>query len=652
MTSPVQLRKFVPYFLLVLSLLVAVQIYRPGLSGPFIFDDGLNIVSNQHLRLQELSPESVYEAAFSGQSGLFSRPISMLSFAGNYFWDRDKVEPFPSAYSFKVVNLAIHLLNCIVVFGLVRLLAGSFRQRWRPQLPDRYPEWLALAVASAWLLHPLNLTGVLYVVQRMASLAALFTFAGLTCYVWGRQRLVLGRGGGLPAILVGLMVFTPLAALSKENGALLPMLMFTAEVTLFRFEAAAPRGRNILIGIFAIFGVLPIMAGLLYLALHPDWFLSAYAARNFTLLERVMTEARVMWLYLRLIVAPSTQVMGFYHDDMTISRSLVDPASTLPAVVGMLALPVVAWRYRRSEPLVAFGILFFLVGHGLESTIFPLEIIFEHRNYLPMFGVLLALFHLLLNPLQVVTTVPVRRLFAASLILLFGVCTSIRASAWADEYSLWSVEVEHHPRSPRTNIAVADVYANALVLDPNVKENNYGLARQYYLNAIEISKDNIDALIGLVQLDRLYGKPIESSRIHDLADILARDRVPPNLNERLQSMATCRLADECSLTAEQINLLFDAVLRNPRVAGRDRALIYSSLTFYLFSVVKDNAAALDAAQKAVELSARDVDLQLWVATILVAMHRNDEARKQIQILKGEFPRGLREKEISELEAQF
>lgn len=646
------MQQLIPRFMLLVALLATILMYRPGLHGPFIFDDGPNIISNQHLRLADFSPESLHEAAFSTPSGLFRRPLSMLSFAFNYYFDKDTISPFPVAFPFKVTNLAIHLLNGFAIFILTRLLVALYRERRRPDLPHAYPEWLALGVSAAWLLHPLNLTGVLYVVQRMASLAALFTFTGLICYLWGRARLYNGQRGGMLAILTGLLVFTPLAVLSKENGLLLPFFMLAAEVALFRFETALPAARRFLILIFIICAVLPALAMIGYLALHPDWVLNGYAKRDFTLPERLMTEARVVWFYLRSIVLPSTALMGVYHDDIAISRSLLDPVTTLPAILGILSLMIGAWLLRRRQPLVTFGILFFLVGHSLESTLFPLELVHEHRNYLPMFGILLAFFHLLLDPLHAVTTKLPRRALAFLLIALFAAGTFSRANTWSNSYNLWSAEVEHHPASTRTNNEMGDFYANALTFDPATKATNYLLARQYYEQATTLKKDNINGLVGLILLSESHGQPVEKAWLNELTRRLEQEAISANTNDRLMSLAICQLKESCPLNASEIEQLLHAPLRNPHVIGTDKALIYSALTFYFFNINHDYTAALEATHRAIELNPQDIEHRLWLVTILIAMHRPDEAREQMTLLRQLDPSGMRAKDISSLEKQL
>ncbi len=643
-----------PYLLLLLALLMAALVYRPGLDGPFVFDDGLNIVNNQPLRLQEVSKESLGQAAFSSPNGVFGRPLSMLSFAANFYADKDQVTPFPSAYSFKLTNLAIHLLNGLAVFMLTCQLVALYRERRQADLPATYPQWLALAVSAAWLLHPLNVTGVLYVVQRMASLAALFSFAGLALYLWGRRRLCNGQRGGLAAILVSLFVFMPLAVLSKENGILVPLFMLALEIVLFRFETARPQSRKLLIAMFALIVVLPVVLVAGYFLLHPEWLLVGYGKRDFTLPQRLMTEARIVWFYLRLIVLPSTALMGLYHDDIAVSRSLLDPASTLPAIIGILALISAAWWLRRRQPLLAYGIVFFLIGHSLESTIYPLELVHEHRNYLPMFGILLAFFHLLLAPApaHAVTLRVPRRALACLLIALFAVGTLSRANQWSSAQSLWSEEVEHHPASLRAHLALGGFYANALALDPAARVAYGDAARQVYEQALAINKLSTEGLFGLIQLSQTHGLPLKNEWLSDLNYSLQHEAIPSNTNDRLIALAMCRRNDACPLNAAEVDLLMHAPLNNPRVAGRDRALIYNALTVYFFNVVHDYARSTASARSAVALDPMNMDNQLWLATCLIAMHQTEEAHQQIAVLKTLDIHKRRTNDIAQVEQQL
>ncbi|HET7922411.1 MAG TPA: tetratricopeptide repeat protein, partial [Gammaproteobacteria bacterium] len=191
-------------------LLLAFLVYLPGLYGPFVFDDYVNIVQNTALNLPHLSFHALVDAAFSINAGPLMRPVSMVSFALNrYFFG---IEPL----SFKLVNLLIHLANGALMFMLLRRLLTAYRQLHAPTLLRERLEWLALLIGALWLVHPLNLTAVLYVVQRETSLSALFMLAGLNLYVWARQRQLDGRGTHW-TWFPGTALLGALAVLSKES---------------------------------------------------------------------------------------------------------------------------------------------------------------------------------------------------------------------------------------------------------------------------------------------------------------------------------------------------------------------------------------------------------------------------------------------------
>ncbi len=198
--------------LFVLIGVLTAAIYLPGLAGDYVFDDLPNLLHNKRLQIDSLHMESLQGAAFSSGAGILRRPVSMVSFALNrYFFG---VAP----YSYKVVNLVIHLLTGLGLFLFSRLLVRTYRLYHKPDLPEAAVAWLPVVVSGLWLVHPLNLTSVLYIVQRMTSLATLFMVCGLCLYVAGRHRM-LDNQRGLPLILTGLLVFGGLATLQQgERG--------------------------------------------------------------------------------------------------------------------------------------------------------------------------------------------------------------------------------------------------------------------------------------------------------------------------------------------------------------------------------------------------------------------------------------------------
>lgn len=623
------MRRFLPFFCLAVALVATLLAYQRGLSGPFLFDDGPNIVHNANLAINDLKPSTLKQAAFSGFSGPLLRPLSMMSFAANYY------ATGLDTYHFKLTNLVIHLLNGVGIFILTWLLLDFYRKRFEPGLSVAHSQWISLAVAAAWLLHPFNLTSVLYIVQRMTSLSALFCIWGLAIFLWGRTRLYEGKNGWLP-MLTSLLLFTPLAALSKENGVLLPLLMLVAEVTLFGFHAEKPSARRFLVGFYALSVALPGAIALGYLAMHSGWLLAGYKTRNFTLTERVMTEARVVWFYIGQILLPSTAQMGLYHDDIAISRGWFQPVSTALAMAGVVALLGLAFVSRKKAPIIAFGVLFFLAGHLLESTVWPLEIAHEHRNYLPMYGILLMLFFYGLYPLKYINNLRLRQTVAVLLIGLFAFNTFARASKWSNPQDLFQAEVEHHPNSALANGEMGAVYSNIINIvtsDADGIEKNYVVARGYFETAANLDRNDTKPLFALIMLSVSRGETVESGWLQELTHRLEAAPYAAITSDKLNTLTECQLEGYCKLANSEFEGLLQAALRNPTLTGSNRAKVLYALSSFKINVAHDYPAALGIMQQMVQAAPQEVEFRFAMINFLTAMSRFDEAKEQLAILK-------------------
>ena len=243
----------------------------------------------------------------------------------------------------------------------------------------------------------------------------------------------------------------PLSILSKETGILFPAYVAAYELIIRRSERGRldKLGRVILVlSLLVAVGIFPYLA-----SPFGQWILSGYEIRSFSLVERLLTESRVIWEYLGWIAFPSLGSFALFHDDIVVSTSLTDPWSTLPALIGLLGLVFwVAFNSRRF-PLAAFGIVWFLIGHSLESTFIPLELVHEHRNYLPLLGILL----LPVVWLDSLAAKPgVTRTLALTLVA--GSSSPIRASSprcgltcMQMNRSRTQIEAQFHPDSARTN---------------------------------------------------------------------------------------------------------------------------------------------------------------------------------------------------------
>lgn len=429
---------------LAVLMLVCALAYGPGLGGPFVFDDIGNLV----LPLQAwLHGETSWEEiVFGNHSGMLGRPLSMLSFLANA-----AASGGLATVPFKATNVAIHLLNGAVLYVLLARLL--------PRDPWLKPEarLIALLIAGAWLLHPMQVSTVLYVVQRMAQLSALFTLGGLLAYVYARQSLELGRHRtGLLVLFLVVPACMVAAVLSKENGALLPALCGVIELGYFR--PSGRRSRPLAVRWFFVVSLLlPLVAASAWYGMHPQKLLGAYEGRLFTLDERLLSQPRVLLDYMGALLLPRGPSLGVYTDDFLVSRGLLDPPGTLLSIVALLLLVTLAWRTRLLIPALFTGIGLYLTGHAMESTVFPLEIYFEHRNYLPSAGIFLALTGVAgwgLARLLPKTDAQQRtrrwvRGGCVALLLMLAFATWARAGIWSSPVLLAEQGVRQHPGSVR-----------------------------------------------------------------------------------------------------------------------------------------------------------------------------------------------------------
>ena len=417
-----------------LVLISTVWLYWQGLQGAFLFDDFPNLTDLNTIEDTEQFYET-WRFITEGIAGTLGRPISLLTFV----WQADSWPFYPG--DFKYVNLMLHLLNGCLIFWFILLLTRILK------LSEKQGLLLALLTASIWLWHPLLVSTVLYVTQRMAQLSTLFILFGLLVYLSGRQSLAQNKiKTGFFWISIGVGLGGILATLSKENGVLLVLYIIVIELTLLR-SLPKPRYWRIWTGIFLYS---PLILLSLYFATHVDSQLRVYDIRDFTMGERLLTQARILIDYLAKISLLRPHGFSLYHDDFTISHSLFNPPITIIAVCFIAAMFIVAIRVRHTLPILAFGILWFLAGHVLESSFIGLMLYFEHRNYLPMVGLLFAivygaivLFNVLLSP------------FLRKIALFFGVLllAIIPMITWS-QTDLWSKPLlqaafwaKQHPKS-------------------------------------------------------------------------------------------------------------------------------------------------------------------------------------------------------------
>jgi protein O-mannosyl-transferase len=424
-------------------------LYQPGLNGGFLFDDYPN--------LQELGAyggvtnyETFKNFVLNGVSSPLGRPLALATFLLD-----DNTWPTHAAW-FKSTNLKIHILTglflCWASLHLMRLFGKS----------EATAAWISLASASIWMLHPYMVSTTLYVVQRMAQLAAMFVFIGLTGYLYGRLLLI--KNKLLPGYLwmsASLGLATLLALLCKENGALLPIMIIAIEVCL---PKTIPKLKFWWSCLF-----LGVPSCIIFAALAKEINFSpdAWPGRPFTQYERLLTETRIIWEYLYHLYIPRIEGRGLFQDGYPFSRSLIEPISTLFAIIGLLLLFGFVIFFRKRFPLFALSILFFFASHLLESTVVGLELYFEHRNYLSSGFLFLPVAAWLVDfysrGKQTVAIVG-----GLSIVLVLSFFTWKRATLWSDTRQLEMYWAASTPESPRAQNKIGSLLLAAGDIDKSI----------------------------------------------------------------------------------------------------------------------------------------------------------------------------------------
>lgn len=350
----------------VVTILAAAWIYAQGLGGGFVFDDYANLPS---LGAQGPTDNMAAFLRFitSGTADPTGRPVALLSFLiDGHDWPT-ATEPF------KRTNIVIHLLNGALLAWLLHRLGKLL------DLPGFTAAFAACVGAGAWLLHPMFVSTVLYVVQREAMLPATFVLLGLHFWMTMRTSLENGRTGRW--LFLGIPALTTLAVLSKANGILLPLLIVVIDSCLPALSQHDKRYRRLL-KITCWPWILAVTAVLAWLAYHGIDNASV-AYRGWTTGQRLLTEPSILWIYLGQLWLVLPTSGSVFHDQYHAATDLWHPFWTVPAIIGCAVIIGLALRQRKTHPAASMAVLFYFSGHLLESTSLPLELYFEHRNYLP-----------------------------------------------------------------------------------------------------------------------------------------------------------------------------------------------------------------------------------------------------------------------------
>jgi len=469
-------------FIFVLGLLA----YSNTLNSPFSFDDKANLQNNPVVK--ELSLSGLHHAFLS------RRAIGVITFQLNHFltgWSLPWLH---------LTNILIHISAALIAYQLVKLLmktpyAEKYADEGFRQLP------LPVFVALFFVAHPVQTQAVTYIVQRFSSLATLFYLAAVVSYLKARMaQLESGRLLPIRALIwtIATLLASFLAFYSKETAYTLPAAIVLVELLFFScgLRKIFCLAVGALVALSALFLKFASSAGSIdnaVSAMDEATRLQSIVSRS----DYLITQFRVIITYIRLIFLPIGQRIDY---DYPLLRSFFDWRVICSLAVIATLLGGAIWmiiKSRNSYPhlrFISFGILWFFLGLSIESSFIPIiDLIFEHRLYLPSFGAITATLTAVLMLTQNKEFNANKRLLEGLLVIavLLAAVAWKRNLVWKSEVALWEDATSKSPNSARgwNNLAGAYIIQKeaqkalkaairSIELDPSKADawNNLGIA--------------------------------------------------------------------------------------------------------------------------------------------------------------------------------
>ncbi|MFH1155022.1 MAG: tetratricopeptide repeat protein, partial [Pseudomonadota bacterium] len=497
--------------LVLLPLAVLLIYYNTDvLNSPLVYDDSHVIQNNSEIR-------NLRHFSFSSQ--LFrQRPLVNLTFALDFRSAGLDVRRYHRT------NIIIHIINCLIVYGLARLvLSMPLVVTGREAGPQ-----VALVSSLLFAVHPLQTQAVIFISQRYAAVAAGFYMLSVIAYLVFRQQQI--RSGPKPVTwgaLVLCLVFAGCAFLSKQNAASIPGAILAAELLLVDNCWTSWKKRlpviAVLMGVMVAF--VCYSAGLfrsgadLHLLVRKLDYLTRETSRV-SRWEYLCTQFSVIFVYLRLFVWPSGQHLDWGYPFV---HGFFDGLTPL-AFLGLVLVAACLIRYRKQYPVIVFGMVLFFIALSVESSIIPIkDAVFEHRLYLPMAGLCLALSRA--GFLVLGRSWKNAAIVGLVVLTVAGAVSWKRTAVWKDEVSLWSDNVLKSPRNPKPYNNLGIVYARAGIYDKaldlfkkahllnadaveplmnlgiySAKQGDLARAEQYFQQALALKPDNAAACHNLATL--------------------------------------------------------------------------------------------------------------------------------------------------------
>ncbi len=463
-----ELNELTPYLsniklLLFVLFCAAVIVYYPSFSVPFYLDDYPSIVENP----------AIYDVTQLDKVWGFYYPrfIGYLSFSLNYSIGGE------ATFGYHLVNFIIHFLAGSGVFFLSRILLLALTASSNEQKADStitktvYCYTIPFLAALIFLINPQQTQAVTYIVQRLASMAAMFYIFALVSYSYARLN-------NKPAIFIITVLFSGLAFFTKQNTATLPFALLLIELLFFQNLNKSQWKKLLLISIPVLIAFALLVYHYFDLTLERlDYLTRSLQTESLTRVQYFATQIMVVWHYIMQFFIPVDLHLDY---DYPVQQSFFS-FKVILSLLAHLALLTGAFIVRKQQPLIFFAVSFYYLAHLVESSIVPIpDIVFEHRTYLPNMGLSILFsvsIHLLLQykNLQKITL-----LGLALLLVWFSYLTFKRNTIWTQPIEFYLNETQHSPNKERVWADLGKYY---------LKEKKFNEALKSFAAALELGKE-------------------------------------------------------------------------------------------------------------------------------------------------------------------
>ncbi len=624
--------------LLIFALIAAViAVYSNTLNASWHLDD-VRITKFTELHLHTLNWKGIKTAIYSDADhpDRLTRPVTNLSLALTYYF---------AGLNIRWYHIGNILIHCFATIFLYLFIYNTLKVVCRKRHNQDNLQLIAWGATLLWAINPVQIQAVTYIIQRATSLAGMFYIIGMYCYL--KARLSKGRYRQTTFFLLSLAAAI-LAFGAKKNAVMLPVALLLYELFVLQenfLKTPAARKRTAA-GLVCLLVAAVLVA---YFSLDFSWIVQGYKDRPFTLQQRLLTEPRIIIFYLSLLFYPVPTRLCIEHH-ITLSTSLVSPLTTLLSIMLILFILFACLRYWRRWPFLAYCVIFFFLNQIVESTFIPLELIFEHRNYIPS---MLLFVPVAYGAAELITRYKnektMRTILTGSVCLYIigiGSAAFIRNLAWRNEYTLNLDAVQKNPHlcRPRQNLSSYYIdqkmykQAEAELLTalkcPTANMNNeqyvtyhnlgvvyfalgrYADAERSYLESLRLEKNNSAALAGLASVYYREGKRRQADLFFKLAQEAGSLTPSLYLNRGLFYLKAGELRQ--------------AIASFAKVRAKNleqRAILYIGIAYMR---QKQYGRALEAFKNAMRMDPMDIRVRLHLAALLLKTNQQDAAENVLR----------------------